>query len=358
MQKPDDQTLVISAIEARTPVGPSIDDSAAAVRAAASGFREHPEYSPLVKEDEEDYLISAGMDLSIKGYDWQRLIRFVEQPFLSFISSIGLNRHQMEKASLWFALPYTDSVIQDIGLQKNFIEQFTRHFALPRLNNITGVQLGSTGIIYLIDKAQQALSSGFSEYIILVAVDSYMLDGRMAYYDDAWRMKSERNPMGFIPGEAAVMMLLETRSHAESRNFQPALTLHGLGLGQENNTIEGNKSSTGQGLTMAIRNAVESGKLKNISWMYSDLNGEPYRAYEWGITNVRLNSLFTDELNHMHPADVMGDIGAATTGVQLGCIAHAFKEEYAESENVLLFAGNDSGQRAAITVSGPYAEIN
>jgi 3-oxoacyl-[acyl-carrier-protein] synthase-1 len=350
------ETLVITAIDGRTPVGPSIEDSAAAVKAGVSGFREHPDYNPILKNDEEDYLVSAGIDLSITEFGWQRLIQFVEKPFLSFMANIGLKRTQMTKTALWFALPYADPAVQQIGLQKFFINHFIKHYALPGFADIAGVQLGASGVIHLLNKARESLSSGLHDHIIIVAIDSFMLDGRMAYYDDQWRLKSQRNPMGFMPGEATAMILVETHSHAVTRNKNPLMTLTGFGIDQESNPISAEKASTGQGLGQAVERALSENEIETINWLYSDLNGESYRAYEWAIVNTRLASRFGAELNHVHSADVMGDVGAATTAVQLGCIAHAFKEDYAEDDNALLIASNDNGQRAALSVTRSETE--
>lgn len=345
------ESLVITAIDARTPVGASIDESAAAIRAGVAGFREHPDYNPILKNDEEDYLISAGIDLTIDDFSSERLLKFIEKPFLSFMASCGLRRKEVERSAIWFALPYADPVIQQIGLQKFFINDVIKHYALPRFNDIAGVQLGATGVIYLLNNAREALLSGRQDFVIIIAVDSYLLDGRMGYYDEQWRLKSERNPMGFMPGEAAAMILVETHSHATARQQKPLIQLSGFGLDQESNSIDSVKSSTGQGLSQAIEAALSTSGIESINWLYSDLNGESYRAYEWGVVNARLASHFGAELNHVYTADVMGDIGSATSAVQLGCIGHAYKEDYADEVNAMLIASNDKGHRAALSVT-------
>ncbi len=281
------------------------------------------------------------------------MLQFIEPAFLSFMSNAGFNRKQMEEGGLWLALPYTDPVVQQIGLHSFFLEHCISHFSLPKKLDVAGVQLGATGVIYLIDKARQALLSGEREFIIIAGVDSYMLDGRLNYYDDQWRLKSDRNPMGFVPGEAAGLLLLETEAHAKARKQEVLVEIAGVGVEQEINPISGEKSSTGEGLSQAIEKALHANTQQPINWLYSDLNGESYRAYEWGVVNSRLNKYFGSQLSHVHPADVMGDIGSATTAIQLGCISQAFQREYADDTKALLFAANDKGQRAALSVSRP-----
>jgi 3-oxoacyl-[acyl-carrier-protein] synthase-1 len=352
-QDTSQENIVITAIEARTPVGSNIVTSAAAIRAGICGLREHPDYYPLQKYDEDEYLISAGIDPSINDFSWQRLIQLIEKPFLSFIADAGFERKQFQDGALWFALPNADPVIQQISLQKHFLAHFIDRFALPKKCDFAGVQLGATGISYLINKAREVLLSGERKFLIVAAVDSFMLDGRLSYYDDQWRLKSERNPMGFIPGEASALLLLEMEANAKARKKTPLLQVSSIGIAQEGHPITGDESSTGAGLSQAIEQALSNNAQQPVKWLYSDLNGESYRAYEWGVTNTRLSNYFDPQFSHIHLADVIGDVGSASTAIQLGCISQAFQQDYAVDSSALVFSANDKGQRAALCVSRP-----
>lgn len=345
--------IVITVIDAHTPVGMSMPQTAAAIRAGVSGLHEHPDYLPIQQDDMENYLSSAGMDLSISDCSWQRLLQLVEAPFHAAITASGLERRQMRRGGILFALPNADPVIQEAGVQTFFLDRFLKHFSLPDKMSAFGVHIGAAGVIYLLNRARDMLLGGERDFVFIAAIDSFMLDGRLSYYDEHWRLKSERNPMGFTPGEAAAILLIETEAQAKARQKNILIQLDGIGIGQETNTIEGEKSSSGEGLSNAIEEAISAASQQNIKWLYSDLNGESYRAYEWGVVNSRLGAIFKPQLAHIHPADVMGDVGSVTSAIQLGCIDHAFQNQYAADSMALLFAGNDNGQRVALSVSLP-----
>lgn len=345
--------IVITVIDAHSPIGVSMPLTAAAIRADASGFHEHPDYLPIQQDDMENYLISAGMDLSISDCSWQRLLQLVEAPFHAAITASGLERRQMDRGGILFALPNADPVIQETGLQTFFLDRFLKHFSLPAKMSVSGVQMGAAGVIFLLDKARDMLLGGERDFIFIVAIDSFMIDGRLSYYDEQWRLKSDRSPMGFTPGEAAAILLIETEAQAKARQQDTLIQLGGIGIGQEVNTINGDKSSSGEGLSHAIEDALSDGLQQSINWIYSDLNGESYRAYEWGVVSARLGTIFSSQLAHIHPADVLGDVGSATSAIQLGCIGHAFQNQYATDHMAFLFATNDNGQRVALSVLRP-----
>ncbi len=60
--------LVVSAIEAKTPISDKLAVNAAAVRAGISGYEEFPEYYPLLTDEEADsYPSLASFDSKIFG---------------------------------------------------------------------------------------------------------------------------------------------------------------------------------------------------------------------------------------------------------------------------------------------------
>jgi 3-oxoacyl-[acyl-carrier-protein] synthase-1 len=318
-----------------------------------AGFTEFPGYMPIVNEHEigEDAIQVAVHEIA-DSPDWTHLFDLLHNPLTQLIEKSGLNRKDFADGGLFLALPFNDEVVKRVVPPRELLDGINGRMALPVFKKIGGVQSGVTGVYTLIQRAVKQMQAGELGFCVIAAVDSYMLDGRLALYDEGWRLKSKRNPNGFIPGEAAAAFLLETNEFAERRNAVPELRIDGVHQGQEPNTVLGDKSSSGTGLTNAIRPLAEvlNGN-RPCRWVYSDLNGERYKAYEWGIVSTRLHEMFAKDHLLSLTADAIGDIGAVTAAVQIGCIVEAFRRDYSKDSSALLYAGNDVGLRAALAVS-------
>ncbi len=120
-----------------------------------------------------------------------------------------------------------------------------------------------------------------------------------------------------IPGEAAVALALEKHS-ADGR--RPALggpalaTLAATGAGDETQLRGGEAECSGAGLAQALRLAL-AGAGVAPRWVICDLDGDAYRAVEWGIVRTRLARELGEIARFTHAADCLGDVGAASGGL-------------------------------------------
>jgi 3-oxoacyl-[acyl-carrier-protein] synthase-1 len=342
--------LVVTCVESATPLAPNNALTAAAIRAGIAAFAAHESYLPLANETQDDpgELIVA-MAGGAGEIGWTRLLELMSEPLAAVIAESGLTRADMARGGLYFALPYADAAIRACALQDTFLPAVASRLALPPVKEVTGTQTGSTGLYSLLSRAAEKIASGGLDFCVLAAADSYFIGERLEILDERWRLKTSRNPAGFIPGEAAAVLLVESYAHARARGAAPLIEIRSIGRRQEPNAAEGGKLSTGTALTGVIKDAhaaaAESAPLK---WVLSDLDGERYKAFEWGITLSRLHEQLDPDHEHWHIAESVGSVGAASAGVQLGCVVRAFARGYAPAESALLFAGNDAGQRAAM----------
>ena len=87
------------------------------------------------------------------------------------------------------------------------------------------------------------------------------------------------------------------------------------------------------------------------AFFISDLNGETYRAHEWGGVLVRLKETqgnLLDSLQHWCPALGFGDTGAASGAVSV-CVANAaFERGYAPALDAVILSAADDGQRSVM----------
>lgn len=229
---------------------------------------------------------------------------------------------------------------------------------LPELCKRTGLnafrftksnQAGHAGIFLHVKEAIDVLESGVVNFCIVGGVDSYLLDTRLDFLDTAWRIRSDRTVDGFIPGEASTMLMLETEAQARARGAKILAKITAIAEGQEPDTISSEKTSSGSGLTVAIRGILEHTSANNsFEMVYCSLNGESYFAYEWGLQLTRLNKNFEKLKDLIHPAEYVGDIGAATGGLLVACAAMALQSEDSTDNKALLWSSADSDTRMAI----------
>jgi len=81
-----------------------------------------------------------------------------------------------------------------------------------------------------------------------------------------------------------------------------------------------------------------------------DLNGEPARMKEWGYTMVRLGAKLGAEPIVIHPADCLGDLGAASGPVHVGLSILFLERHYAGHPSALVWSASDSGERMAVLI--------
>ena len=81
--------------------------------------------------------------------------------------------------------------------------------------------------------------------------------------------------------------------------------------------------------------------------LYGDVNGERSRTEDWGFACLRFPELYRMDSEHHLVVSAMGDVGAATGA--LGCLlaARGWERGYATGPRALIWAGSDSGLRAA-----------
>jgi 3-oxoacyl-[acyl-carrier-protein] synthase-1 len=355
---PRQTDLVLTAVGGVSPVGTTIAQTCASVCAGIQRFSEHAYYSCLTEDpewDEPDPLLcaSAGfLDPFVDGPE--RLVRLFLPALTELIAVSKLRRTEIAAGAFYLALPALDRATASWSLEATLVPELFGRAGLDGFR-LTGVdQSGSTGMLRLIAEAERAILSGQVEYCIVGGVDSYLLEERLVCFDENRRLRSLMTVDGFVPGEAAVALLLETSEHARSRKREPFLTMDQIVMAREPNTIESDKQSTGTGLAEAVTGALAlTGVSKKPGWVLCDLNGESYRAFEWGLVTVRVGEALSDVRQVSHPADCMGDVGACSGGVLIALAAHAFQRGLQKSEEALVWASSDCGERAALTVRRP-----
>ncbi len=346
-------SIVITAMGAVTAVGGNVEQSNAAISAGITPFVEHSYYecTPDDPEWDEDLpaYVAAAPFIEFHVDDHERFNQLTIPALKELFAQSKIKRQQLAKTGLLVALPGAESGLQHLVLDDQWLTEIRRHMGLVGIKNTRASRDAHIGVFSAVNEAVALLQSGELEQCIVGGVDSYLLQARMAHFDQHWRLKSSRNVDGFIPGEAATMLMLETQQHANARGADILATIGGVGFGVEPNHIYSERASSGKGLTEAIRAALDADSSNgNIGVIGCDLNGESYASQELGIISTRLGARFDANTEISHPADCCGEVGAASGGL---LIVNAVERiQQTDTKSILLTTANDDGRRGALLV--------
>jgi 3-oxoacyl-[acyl-carrier-protein] synthase-1 len=171
----------------------------------------------------------------------------------------------------------------------------------------------------------------------------------LVHFEAEGRLKTGENLDGFIPGEAAGLLVLTRRSTAAQLGMPVLATIQRWAHGYESGHLYSSEPYRGDGLATTVASVIDSDDPANE--VYSTMNGESHWAREWGVTTVRNSAALPHDHAMHHPADCFGDTGAAAGPVMTGLAALGIAGGYRRPP-CLVYASSDTGQRAALKL-GP-----
>lgn len=208
---------------------------------------------------------------------------------------------------------------------------------------------GKVGGASAIQAAIDLLTRAGMRHCIVAGTDSYLTAGTLNVLEDSQRLLTDANSDGFIPGEAAAAVRLTLKANAPGA----PITITGIGFGQEKATILSEEPLRADGMVAAIKNALgmAGSDMGTLDFRICDVSGEQYGFKEAALALSRLLRVRKAEFDIWHPAECIGETGAAIVPVVLCVAAAAIKKGYAKGNGILCHFANDDLQRAAIIVN-------
>jgi 3-oxoacyl-[acyl-carrier-protein] synthase-1 len=215
------------------------------------------------------------------------------------------------------------------------------------------IREGHSGGIIALTKSILLLREKRAKFCIVGGVDSLVEYPSLAWLEKAGRLKTDERAHGFIPGEAAAFLVLELESGARQRGVPILCRILDSVYTKEDATIFSDKPLFGKGLAESIRLVLEnqSMSIENIDGILCDLNGEYYRMKEWGLAQCRLFNGTSVIPELWHPAENIGDVGAASPVVFSAIAVIAINRSYFKGSNVLIWTSSDSGGRGSLLLT-------
>jgi 3-oxoacyl-[acyl-carrier-protein] synthase-1 len=201
-------------------------------------------------------------------------------------------------------------------------------------------------------KAAAAIVSGRISGAIVGGVDSLIRPATYERLSAAGVVKGPVNARGILPGEAAAFLVVEK----QPRNGKNLAMLRNSSIADEP-TVGTDKPNQAQGLTTVLRSIRTGASLAEMPLFICDMNGDRYRALEWGLALTRVFGNLHEKPEtptsgrFWHPADCAGDMGAASGIVDCIWAVEALRKGYALLNQVLVWGASETRLRAAVLIS-------
>lgn len=345
--------MVITAVNCITAVGHNAGMTAASVRAGISRLEKSNDYydiegNPITAafiqgiSDENNDVIRMR---DIAKYCLETLLEKYFQDKTGLESEVNL---LFGVASLSRPGPRYEGESQELVNHLGTIVQKWPKKVTPQV-----ITSGNSSVIRCIKIAGQLLKDNPHCICIIGGIDSFLASETLDWFEDSERLKSGtfgRN-QGFSPGEAVGFMLVETKEGALCRKKKALAEVVGVGLANEPAPFLSERPSKGEGLTKACKAALSESTCDpaDIEVVLGDLNGEFFRAKEWGYAEFRCFGNCNDARQLWHPADCMGSIGAASGAILMNIAAVGLSRGWIE-KYAMVFCSDDEGECGSIVL--------
>ncbi len=254
------------------------------------------------------------------------------------------------KPPLLLALPEVRSDFPDM-VHPEFTAQLVTQagVSLDRRSSRIYRQGGAGGLVAL-REGLALLAAEKAPYVVVGGVDTFLDLARLGAMDRDDRLHGSSKD-GFIPGEGAAFLLLASRALRRRLRLSPLARVTGVGLGVEKGHRYSPEPYRGDGLAQAFRALFDGlpADAPKVSCVYAGFNGESMPAKEWGVAQIRNSKRFAEEMSIEHPADCLGDAGAALGPLMVALAAMGIRDGY-RREPCLVWSTSDREARAAAMV--------
>jgi 3-oxoacyl-[acyl-carrier-protein] synthase-1 len=335
----------IVGLGATTALGRDAASSAAAVRAGITGFGEHP------------FMIdTAGLPMKVARAPWLEIgltgsarLEFLLLPAIQECLAVLAHEAEALRIALALALPSPrPGLSHDVAT--HLVEVVKRRLPGTFAAIATFTNGHAAGLLAL-QAVQRRLKEGSFDACVIAGVDSYLELETLEWLEECDQLHGAgalNNAWGFIPGEGAGAVLLARAPVAERLGLSSIAEVVAVGTALEDKRIKTRTVCLGEGLTAAFRHVLrELVSGEKITDVYCDMNGEPYRADEYGFTCLRTKEFFLTASDFVAPADSWGDVCAASGPLLMSLAVLAGRKRYSKGNLACVWASSEDGSRAA-----------
>jgi 3-oxoacyl-[acyl-carrier-protein] synthase-1 len=206
---------------------------------------------------------------------------------------------------------------------------------------------GSAAGLFALFDALSHLRARKAEFVIAGGVDTFRDLRRLCTLDAENRLLIHGVMEGFVPGEGASVLVLATPAYARHLSAKPLARLVAAATGSEPGHRYSSQPYKGEGLAATFQELFAAAhSTPTVRCVYAGFNGENLPAKEWGVAHLRSSARIAIDAAIEHPADCIGDTGAAIGPIMLGFGAIGIQKSYRRAP-CLVWCTSDREPRAA-----------
>lgn len=235
------------------------------------------------------------------------------------------------------------------NLASQVMEEVQKELGIRFHPRSLALEHGRAGAMVALHQARSLIYDAGAPKVLVAGVDSLLNRTTLRAYEKQHRLLTSENNDGFIPGEAAAAVLVE-RPQSLS---QKQLLCQGMGFGFEEAGLTSGKPLRADGLVTAIKASLTeaSTRMENLNFRIADVSGEQYWFKESSLALLKTMHTPQDEFDIWHPADCIGEVGAAIGPVVMAVGKSACEKGYSPGPDFLCHFSNLDGKRAAAVFS-------
>ncbi len=205
------------------------------------------------------------------------------------------------------------------------------------------------GIALLAESWRKLLDQHRVARMVVLAVDSYACPYTIDWLGFVGRLKGDLNPVGLMPGEAGAALLLEP-SGKRAKGERPAWArITAVATGLDTSLDDPDAPARGRVLADVLRALA----LPGTGDLHLDLNGEVWRAREYGNAMVHLAPNGLGDVRLHHWAAEIGDTGAVAPVVGTVLASRSLQRGYARGNQAVVAWSAESGEIGGLALGRP-----
>jgi 3-oxoacyl-[acyl-carrier-protein] synthase-1 len=280
---------------------------------------------------------------------WAGLTKLAKMAALAIDEALqDLDKDQWHRLPLLLCVAEAERPGRMAGLDDQLLLQIQSELGVSFAKPSAVVPHGRVGVAVALAQARALLGSSKLPGVLIVSADSLLSWPTLSHYERDDRLLTEANSNGFMPGEGAGALWVGATDERRS----PQLMCTGIGFGREAAHIDSGEPLRADGLTQAIKASLDDAgrELHDMDFRITDNSGEQYYFKEASLALSRTLRQRKDAFDIWHPAECIGEAGAASGVAVIAAAREACRKGYAPGRNVLSHWANDAGQRAAVTL--------